>query len=129
VEEFGYTVDYAMLVKEYSNADVKEERTYSPAKIVAAKKTAIWGRPDESRICTSYIERSNLSIRMGVRRMTRLTNAFSKKVENHEMALALWFCYYNFCRVHRTLKTTPAVAAGLAVKTWAVRELLEKLAG
>jgi hypothetical protein len=75
VEEFGYTVDYAMLVKEYSNADVKEERTYSPAKIVAAKKTAIWGRPDESRICTSYIERSNLSIRMGVRRMTRLTNA------------------------------------------------------
>lgn len=127
-QEFAQTVDYAMLVKNYSNAEAKEERAYSPAKIVSTTKTALWGRPDASRICTSYIERSNLSIRMGVRRMTRLTNAFSKKVENHEMALALFFCYYNFCRVHRTLKTTPAVAAGLAVKTWSVRELLERLA-
>ena len=118
-----------MLVKNYSTPEVKEQRRYSPSQIVDAVKTPIWGTPDEDRICTSHIERSNLSIRMGVRRMTRLTNAFSKKVENHEMALALWFCYYNFCRVHRTLKTTPAVAAGLAVKTWSVRELLEKLAG
>jgi IS1 family transposase len=128
-QEFGNTVDYAMLVKNYSTPDVKEQRRYSPPQIVEAVKTAIWGSPDESRICTSHIERSNLSIRMGVRRMTRLTNAFSKKVENHEMALALFFCYYNFCRVHQTLKTAPAVAAGMAVKTWSVRELLEKLAG
>jgi len=79
-------------------------------------------------VCTSHVERSNLSIRMGVRRMTGLTNAFSKKWENHEANLAIWFLYYNFCRVHATLKTTPAVAAGLTDHVWSIDELLTQLA-
>ena len=83
------------------------------------------GRPDPARICTSIVERSNLSLRMGLRRFTRLTNAFSKKWENHWAAVALWFAFYNFCRVHRSLRETPAMAAGIANHIWTVRELLE----
>ena len=88
----------------------------------------VCGNPDEDRICTSHAERHNLTIRTQARRMTRLTNAFSKKWGNHEAALGLFFAYYNFCRVHSTIKTTPAVAARLADHPWAVRELLEKVA-
>jgi len=84
------------------------------------------GNPDSNRICTSHVERSNLTIRMGIRRMARLTNAFSKKWENHEAALALFFAYYNFCRVHGTLKTTPAVAAGITDHVWTMEELLTR---
>ena len=86
------------------------------------------GAPDEDKICTSHAERHNLTIRMQIRRMTRLTNGFSKKWGNHEAALALFFAYYNFCRVHSTIKTTPAVAARLADHSWSVNELLEEMA-
>ena len=83
------------------------------------------GRPDPERICTSIVERSNLSIRMAVRRFTRLTNGFSKKWENHWAMVALWFGFYNFCRVHKTLRMTPAMAAGITGSIWSVRDLLE----
>jgi hypothetical protein len=83
------------------------------------------GRPDSERICTSIVERSNLSLRMGMRRFTRLTNAFSKKWENHRASVALWYCWYNFGRVHKSLRMTPAMAAGISDHIWSVRELLE----
>jgi len=83
------------------------------------------GQPDPERICTSIVERSNLSLRMGLRRFTRLTNGFSKKWENHWAATSLWYCWYNFGRVHKSLRTTPAMAAGIANHVWSVRELLE----
>ncbi len=89
---------------------------------------AVMGRPVQDRVCTSYVERQNLSMRMGIRRLTRLTNAHSKKWENHEAAMALWFAYYNFCRVHSTLKTTPAVAAKITATVWSVEELLTQVA-
>jgi hypothetical protein len=95
---------------------------------VTTKKEVIHGSPDEGRICTSHVERNNLNIRMAVRRMTRLTNAFSKKWENHESAIALYFAYYNFCRVHGTTQQTPAIASGLADETWSMKRLLEELA-
>ena len=84
----------------------------------------VYGNPDPKRICTSYIERQNLSVRMGMRRMTRLTNGFSKKWENLEAAYSLWFAYYNFCRVHRTLRVTPAMEAGIAGHIWTIGELI-----
>jgi hypothetical protein len=84
------------------------------------------GRPDPERICTSIVERSNLSLRMGIRRFTRLTNAFTKKWENHWLAVACWFAFYNFCRVHKSLRVTPAMAAGIADHVWSVRELLTR---
>jgi hypothetical protein len=88
----------------------------------------MWGSPDPERICTSHVERQNLSIRMGMRRMTRLTNAFSKKWANLKAAYAVWFAFYNFCRVHHTLRCTPAMAAGVADHIWSVEELVEAIA-
>jgi IS1 family transposase/transposase-like protein len=123
----GGRVDFARLVKVYAIPE-GEERRYSPPQVVAAVPTLCCGDPDPDLICTSHVERSNLSIRMSVRRMTRLTNAFSKKWENHEAALALFFGYYNYCRVHMTLRATPAIAAGLTTETWSLRELLERAA-
>ncbi len=104
--------DFAQLVKVYASPREGEQR-YSPADVVKAVPTPVMGNPDRDRICTSHVERHNLSIRMGMRRMTRLTNAFSKKWENLRAAYALWFSFYNFCRVHRTLRVTPAMEAGL----------------
>lgn len=104
---FGGDVDYAQLVKIYGTED-------KSGKVVETIATPISGAPDPDKICTSYVERANLSTRMSVRRFTRLTNAFTKKLENHGHSLALWFVYYNFIRRHRTLKMTPAMAAGLA---------------
>ena len=98
---------------------------YSPAKFVSATKEVIRGNPDERYISTSFVERQNLSVRMGTRRFTRLTNAFSKKWENHWAAVACWFAFYNFCRVHKSLRMTPAMAAGISDHIWSVRELLE----
>jgi IS1 family transposase len=133
-------VDFAQLVKVYAVPE-GEERRYTPPEVVAAIPTRCSGSPDPDLICTSHVERSNLTIRMTVRRFTRLTNAFSKKWENHEAALALLFAYYNFCRPHATLteatrsadrpmvKTTPAMAAGLTDHVWTVAELLERTAG
>jgi IS1 family transposase len=122
---FGANVDFATLTKVYGQTE-EEQRRYSPPRVIEVIPTVQTGNPDQAKICTSHVERSNLTLRMQLRRFTRLTNAFSKKWENHEAALGLFFAYYNFCRVHSTLKTTPAVAAGLAHETWSVQRLLDE---
>jgi len=127
-DALGYGINYGQVIKEYANPKESERRSYSPGSIIRAKRKVICGTPDQSRICTSHIERHNLSTRMSVRRMTRLTNAHSKRWENHVAMLALWFAYYNYCRVHSTLKTTPAVAAGIASEPWTIERLLVEIA-
>jgi len=122
-DTFGDDIDYAMLVKLYGN-DPKGERTYSPNACIGAKKVTIKGAPDERHVSTSYVERFNLTMRMNMRRFTRLTNAFSKKLENHACAISLHFMYYNFGRVHQTLKTTPAVKAGVTDHVWSLEEIV-----
>jgi transposase-like protein/IS1 family transposase len=116
--------DYAMLIKVYASNQDSEAR-YSPAEVASTEVVPVMGRPDPERICTSIVERSNLSTRMSVRRFTRLTNAFSKKWENNWAAVALWFTFYNFCRVHKSLRVTPAMEAGIANHVWSVGELLK----
>lgn len=123
---FGDDVDYAMLVKLYG-ADPQAEVRYSPAKCIGADKKPKIGNPDQKHISTSYVERSNLTMRMHMRRFTRLTNAFSKKVENHAAAIALHTMYYNFVRIHQTLKVTPAMAAGVTDKLWEVSDIVVML--
>jgi IS1 family transposase len=123
-DAFGCEIDYAMLVKIYGNTPEGGEVRYSPAVCMGAKKANITGKPDYKHISTSYIERSNLSLRMGNRRFTRLTNGFSKKVENHEHALALYFMYYNFARIHQTLRVTPAMEAGVSDHVWNIEEIV-----
>ncbi len=127
-EAFNGQVDFSQLVKIFGRERGASEAQYTPAQIIKIRKRVVWGHPDKNLISTSHIERCNLSIRMGVRRMTRLTNAFSKKWENHEAHLSLYFLYYNFCRVHATLKTTPAVAHGLTDRVWSIERLLDELA-
>ncbi len=122
---FGTQIDYAMLVKLYGNEPQGPETRYSPAQCIGAIATPVVGNPDRNHISTSYVERQNLSMRMHMRRFTRLTNAFSKKVENHEHALALYFMYYNFCRVHQTLRVTPAMEAGVSDHVWELREIVK----
>lgn len=124
---FGYNVDYAMLVKLYGSPTKEEQRRYSPAKCLGTEVAVVEGKPDPARISTSYVERQNLTMRMHMRRFTRLTNAFSKKVENLVCALALHFMYYNFCKVHKTVKMTPAMAAGVADHAWALDEVVALL--
>ncbi len=121
---FSDCADFAMLIKVY-RASADGERKYSPAEVASVETVPVMGQPDPQRICTSIVERSNLSLRMGTRRCTRLTNAFSKKWENHWAAMSLWYTFYNFCRVHKSLRVTPAMAAGIADHIWTVRELLE----
>jgi len=116
-------VDFAQLVKVYASPREGEQR-YSPAEVVDAVPEKVMGNPDSNRICTSHIERQNLSIRMGMRRMTRLTNGFSKKWANLDAAYALWFAYYNFCRRHQTLRVTPAMESELTDHVWPIQELL-----
>ena len=116
--------DFAQLIKVYRSPQDGEKR-YSPAEVSAIEVVPVMGNPDPDRICTSIVERSNLSLRMGMRRFTRLTNAFSKKWENHWAAVALWYCWYNFGRVHKSLRVTPAMAAGISDHIWSVREILE----
>jgi transposase-like protein/IS1 family transposase len=117
-------VDFATLTKVYGVSREGEQR-YSPAEVVDSVPCEIMGRPVRDKICTSHIERQNLSIRMGMRRMTRLTNAFSKKWENLQAAYSLWFAFYNFCRVHKTLRVTPAMEAGVTDHTWSIIDLLQ----
>lgn len=110
---FGCDVDYAQLVKLYGNSPESMKGRYSPAECTGIKKNKIEGEPDIEHVSTSYVERMNLNIRMGNRRFTRLTNAFSKKIDNHLHMLSLYFCHYNFCRIHKSLRVTPAMEAGI----------------
>lgn len=126
-ETFGSEVDYAQLVKIYGRDDSRQpNRRYSPAVCLGADAAIVSGDPDGEHISTSYVERLNLTMRMSMRRYTRLTNAFSKKVENLAAAVSLHFMHYNFCRVHQSLdkRTTPAMAAGLTDHVWTLRELI-----
>jgi IS1 family transposase len=125
-ESFGADIDFAQLVKTFG-APLDSEHRYSPAECTGAYKDVIMGNPKLKHISTSYIERQNLTMRMSLRRFTRLTNAFSKKVENHGHAIALHFMYYNFVRIHKTLRVTPAMAAGITKKLWTVEDLTKLL--
>lgn len=125
-DAFSGDVDYAMLIKQYGEPTGTKghERKYSPAECTGTIKEPIFGNPDEAAISTSHVERQNLTMRMGMRRFTRLTNAFSKKVENHAYAVALHFMHYNFVRTHKTLRMPPAMAAGLTTRPWEVEDIV-----
>ena len=118
---FGCDVDYAMLIKIYGAS--QEEVRYSPAECLGSETKIISGNPDRKHISTSYVERQNLTMGMGMRRFTRLTNAFSKKVENHAYQVALHFMHYNFARIHKTLRVTPAMESGVADHIWSLEEI------
>jgi len=128
-DAFGMDIDYAVLQKLYGKGGSEEssETRYSPAVCKGVKIEKRIGNPDPAHISTSYVERHNLTMRMSMRRFTRLTNAFSKKIDNLAAAVALHFMYYNFCRVHQTLKTTPAVSSGLADHVWTIDEIVNLL--
>ena len=117
-------VDYVKLIKVYGTPREGEQR-YSPAEVISIEVVPVSGNPDPAKICTSHVERQNLTLRMSMRRFTRLTNGFSKKLENRRAAIALHFAHYNFSRRHQTLRMTPAMAAGVTDHVWSMRELLE----
>jgi hypothetical protein len=127
---WGSRIDYAVVIKDYTDPPASEARRYSPPTCKVVDVQVLSGNPDESKISTSYVERQNLTMRMGMRRFTRLTNGFSKKIENHAHAVALHFFHYNFCRPHQTLtkaagtKTTPAMAAGIEAYPWSISQLV-----
>jgi hypothetical protein len=116
-------VDFAQLIKVY-RASVAGEARYSPAEVVSTEVVPVIGDPNPSRICTSHVERQNLTMRMQIRRFTRLTNGFSRKFENHWAALALYFAYYNFCRIHSSIRVTPAMESKITNHVWDLGELL-----
>ena len=122
---FGSEIDYAMLVKIYGKP--QEEIRYSPAQCLGAQTHVVTGNPDMAHVSTSYVERQNLTMRMSMRRFTRLTNGFSKKVDNHRHALALHYMYYNFARIHKTLRCTPAMAAGVTKRLWEISDIVALL--
>ena len=126
-EAFGGEIDYAMLIKQYGNESMPVEaaRRYSPAECTGTEKRRINGDPDIKHVSTSYVERANLTMRMNIRRFTRLTNAFSKKLKNHMHAISLFHMHYNFCRIHKSLRVTPAMEAGLTDHVWDLEEVLE----
>jgi len=124
---FGMDVDYAMLIKLYGAPSDRPDTRYSPAECIGIRTGVLNGSPDPQHISTSFVERQNLNLRMGVRRFTRLTNAFSKKFENHCHMVAIYHAYYNFCRVHQTLRVTPAMEAGLTDHVWSVTDLVSLL--
>lgn len=121
---FGGDVDYSMLIKMYGNAPEGPQTRYSPPVCNGSKKETIVGNPDPAHISTSYAERQNLTMRMKMRRFTRLTNAFSKKIDNLAHAVSLHFMHYNFCRIHQTLRSTPAIKAGVADHVWSIAEVV-----
>jgi hypothetical protein len=122
---FGADVDYGQAVKFYEAEPIGPGR-YSPPHVVRAERHVVAGNPDQKHISTSLVERQNLTMRMGMRRFTRLTNAFSKKAENHRAAVGLHFAHYNFVRQHKTLRVTPAMAAGVSDRMWSLEELVEQ---
>lgn len=122
-DAFGCYIDYAQLIKQYGNTPEGEVR-YSPAQCTGIKKVRVSGHPDEAHVSTSYVERQNLTMRMSMRRFTRLTNGFSKKIENHIHAVSLNFMYYNFARIHKTLRVTPAMEAGVCDYAWSLEEII-----
>ena len=125
-DAFGSQIDFAQLVKVYgssSDGNSPTERKYSPSKLKSINKIPISGNPDEDHVSTSYVERQNLTMRMSMRRFTRLTNAFSKKLENHCHAIALHFVYYNFCKIHKTLRVPPAMEAGLIKRIMTIEDI------
>lgn len=126
-QAFGGNVDYGQIVKIY-DAEPASAGRYSPPHVVRADKTVIVGRPNQTHISTSLVERQNLTMRMCMRRFTRLTNAFSKKVENLQAAVGLHFAYYNFVRIHKTLRVTPAMAAGVSTSLWTMEDLIDAAA-
>ena len=123
---FGNDIDYAMLVKIYG-ATREGEARYSPAECIGCERKEITGKPDSKHISTSYVERQNLTMRMHMRRFTRLTNGFSKRIEHHVAAIALHFMYYNFVRIHQTLRVTPAMAAGVSDRVWEIADIVALL--
>lgn len=125
-EAFGSEIDYAMLIKLYGE-DLQGETRYSPAECHGTRKEVISGSPQRKHVSTSYVERQNLTMRMHMRRFTRLTNGFSKKLENHIAAVSLHFMYYNFVRIHQTLRITPAMAAGVTDRVWEVSDIVKLL--
>lgn len=125
-DAFGDDIDYAALTKIYGEPP-KTEARYSPAQCMGTRVAKVTGNPESGHVSTSFVERHNLTIRMSNRRFTRLTNGFSKKVENHEHMLALFFMYYNFCRIHQTLRVTPAMQAGLTDHVWELSEVVDLL--
>jgi IS1 family transposase len=124
---FGLEVDYAMLHKIYGAPSEEDQRRYSPAKCIGCDMKTVLGFPDPDHVSTSYVERQNLTLRMSQRRFTRLTNAHSKKAENHTHAVAIHYMHYNFCRIHQTLRVTPAMEAGIASTVWTVDDLIALL--
>jgi hypothetical protein len=123
-DAFGAEIDYAMLQKIYGTVNESQQTRYSPAICMGARKAVISGSPDHNHVSTSYVERQNLTMRMSMRRFTRLTNAFSKKVENLEHAVALHYMHYNFCRIHQSLRVTPAMEAGVRDHVWSLDEVI-----
>jgi IS1 family transposase len=125
-DAFGSEIDFSQLIKIYGSSEESQKR-YSPAQCIGTEKIKINGNPKEESVSTSYVERQNLTMRMNMRRFTRLTNAFSKKVENLGYALALHFMYYNFCRIYQTLRMTPAMKAGVTDRLWEIEDILALL--
>ena len=121
-DAFGTEVDYAQLHKIFG-ASTPDESRYSPTTCIGCDMKTVMGNPDPKHVSTSFVERQNLSMRMGIRRFTRLTNAFSKKIENHAASVAIWFMYYNFVRIHSTLRVTPAMEAGISDHVWSIEEM------
>ena len=126
-DAFSGGIDFAQLVKIYGVTPSGPETRYSPAECIGAEKHAVTGCPDPKHVSTSYVERANLTIRMSLRRFTRLTNAFSKKLENHTAALGLFHAHYNLCRIHKSLRVTPAMAAGVTTRVWEIADLVALL--
>jgi IS1 family transposase len=124
IDAFADDIDYAQLHKVYGSPTTEEQRRYSPAKFISTEQIRVLGKPAAKHISTSYVERQNLTMRMNMRRFTRLTNAFSKKIENHMHSVALFYFHYNFVRIHQTLRVTPAMAASVTTRLWSIADIV-----